>query len=108
MQDLEEREVSYSIDEEKAEPWSVEHVLTITRNIMAGMAAVLFLASFALEEVHLLLRGIGYFCGAGAYFSEILALTDGFSKKIPKHELFMAFCFGPLYLLMGLSYMLEA
>ena len=27
---------------------------------------------------------------------------------VPHKELFMAFCFGPLYILLGLSYLLEA
>ena len=49
-----------------------------------------------------------YFLGAGAYFAEILVLTDGFRQKVPRKELFMAYCFGPLYILLGLSYLLEA
>ena len=49
-----------------------------------------------------------YFLGAGAYFAEILVLTDGFRRKVPQKELFMAYCFGPLYILLGLSYLLEA
>ena len=48
------------------------------------------------------------FCGAGAYVAEILILTDGFRRKVPQKELFMAYCFGPLYILLGLSYLLEA
>ena len=55
-----------------------------------------------------LLRAIAYFCGAGAYVAEILILTDGFRRKVPQKELFMAYCFGPLYILLGLSYLLEA
>ena len=51
---------------------------------------------------------IAYFCGAGAYVAEILILTDGFRRKVPQKELFMAYCFGPLYILLGLSYLLEA
>ena len=56
----------------------------------------------------ILLRAIAYFCGAGAYVAEILILTDGFRRKVPQKELFMAYCFGPLYILLGLSYLLEA
>ena len=55
-----------------------------------------------------LLRAAAYFLGAGAYFAEILVLTDGFRQKVPRKELFMAYCFGPLYILLGLSYLLEA
>ena len=67
-----------------------------------------FLASFALADIHKLLRAAAYFLGAGAYFAEILVLTDGFRRKVPQKELFMAYCFGPLYILLGLSYLLEA
>ena len=74
----------------------------------AGAAAALFLASFTLADIHKLLRAIAYFCGAGAYVAEILILTDGFRRKVPQKELFMAYCFGPLYILLGLSYLLEA
>ena len=77
-------------------------------DVAAGAAAALFLASFALADIHKLLRAIAYFCGAGAYVAEILILTDGFRRKVPQKELFMAYCFGPLYILLGLSYLLEA
>ena len=80
----------------------------VARNLAAGAAAALFLASFALADIHKLLRAIAYFCGAGAYVAEILILTDGFRRKVPQKELFMAYCFGPLYILLGLSYLLEA
>ena len=66
------------------------------------------LASFALADIHKLLRAAAYFLGAGAYFAEILVLTDGFRREVPQKELFMAYCFGPLYILLGLSYLLEA
>ena len=86
----------------------LEHVILYLRNLAVGAAAVLFLASFALEDIHKLLRAAAYFLGAGAYFAEILVLTDGFRQKVPQKELFMAYCFGPLYILLGLSYLLEA
>lgn len=85
-----------------------EHGRLILRNVAAGAAAVLFLASFAWEDLHKLLRAVAYFCGAGAYLMEILVLTDGFRQKVPQKELFMACCFGPLYILLGLSYLLES
>lgn len=76
---------------------------SVARNLAAGAAAALFLASFALADIHKLLRAIAYFCGAGAYVAEILILTDGFRRKVPQKELFMAYCFGPLYILLGLE-----
>ena len=36
----------------------------------------------------------------------ILLLTDCFSKRIPHREMFMAYCFGPLYILLGISYLI--
>ena len=52
------------------------------------------------------LKGIAYFFGAAAYFCEIVLLTDCFTAKVPHKELFMAYCFGPMYILLGLSYLL--
>ena len=99
---MERKNAVYTIAEERsAEEARREHVLLVARNLAAGAAAALFLASFAL-------RAIAYFCGAGAYVAEILILTDGFRRKVPQKELFMAYCFGPLYILLGLSYLLEA
>ena len=46
--------------------------------------------------------------GCDLYFCEIVLLTDCFTAKVPHKELFMAYCFGPLYILLGLSYLLEA
>ena len=106
---MKEEKAVYTITEEtKPEASRMEHVMLIARNIAAGAAAALFLASFLLPEIHKTLRAIAYFCGAGAYVAEILILTDGFRRKVPQKELFMAFCFGPLYILLGLSYLLEA
>lgn len=76
------------------------------RNLFVFLAAVLFLLSFFLSAVHVL-RGIAYFLGAGAYFFELVMLTDGFEHPVPRREAFMALCFGPLYVLMGLAYLLE-
>ena len=106
---MEKKNAVYTITEEQSpEQKRREHLMLIVRNLAAGAAAVLFLASFALAAIHKPLRAVAYFCGAGAYFAEILVLTDGFRRKVPKKELFMAYCFGPLYILLGLSYLLEA
>ena len=103
---MEKKNAVYTIMEEQSpEEARREHILLIARNFAA---AVLFLASFALADIHKLLRAAAYFLGAGAYFAEILVLTDGFRQKVPRKELFMAYCFGPLYILLGLSYLLEA
>ena len=101
---MEKKNAVYTIMEEQSpEEARREHILLIARNFAAGAAAVLFLASFALADIHKLLRAAAYFLGAGAYFAEILVLTDGFRRKGPRKELFMAYCFGPLYILLGLS-----
>lgn len=76
------------------------------RNLFVFLAAVLFLLSFVVSEAHLF-RGIAYLFGAGAYFFELVMLTEGFSHHVPRREAFMALCFGPLYILMGLAYLLE-
>ena len=79
---MERKNAVYTIAEERsAEEARREHVLLVARNLAAG---------------------------AGAYVAEILILTDGFRRKVPQKELFMAYCFGPLYILLGLSYLLEA
>ena len=103
---MEKKNAVYTITEDQSpEEARREHVMLVVRNLAA---AVLFLASFALADIHKLLRAAAYFLGAGAYFAEILVLTDGFRRKVPQKELFMAYCFGPLYILLGLSYLLEA
>ena len=101
---MEKKNAVYTITEDQSpEEARREHVMLVVRNLAAGAAAVLFLASFALADIHKLLRAAAYFLGA-----EILVLTDGFRRKVPQKELFMAYCFGPLYILLGLSYLLEA
>lgn len=52
----------------------------------------------------LILRNV--FVLAAAYLFECLAATDCFKTKVEHHEMFMVYCFGPLYLLMGLNYIL--
>ena len=43
--------------------------------------------------------------GATEYIEQIMVLTDCFKVKIPHNELFMPYCFGPLYLIMGVGYL---
>ena len=84
----------------------IDYTMLIFRNLLVSIAAVLFLLSFFLHDIHNILRAGAYFCGAGAYLLECLAVTDCFQHKVPHTEMFMVYCFGPLYLMMGLSYLL--
>ncbi len=84
-----------------------ERVFLPARNICAAISTVLFLLSFFLHHAHSFLRGFAYISGAIAYFFELGILTDNFTRKVSHRDLFMAYCFGPLYLLMGLAYLLE-
>ncbi len=83
---------------------TVDYVVLILRNVLVVAATLLFLLSFYLHGENNVLKAIAYFCGAGAYFFECLALTDCFRKKVEHKEMFMVYCLGPLYLLMGLNY----
>ena len=55
---MKEEKAVYTIAEEKPEASWMEHVMLIARNIAAGAAAALFLASFLLPEIHKTLRAI--------------------------------------------------
>lgn len=74
------------------------------RNALVVFAVTMFLLSFAGRGEAL--RAIGYISGALAYVCEILVLTDCFKIKIPHNDLFMPYCFGPLYLIMGIGYLM--
>jgi len=76
------------------------------RNVAVVMAVIIFIMSLILHEHGHLLKGIAYFLGAGAYVSEILVSSDFFTRKLHHREMFMAYRFGPLYVLLGLSYLL--
>lgn len=83
------------------------YVILYIRNLFIGAAAVLFICSFFMDNIYHIPKGIGYFCGAVAYVLELLLLTDFFKKKVHHKEMFMVYCLGPLYLLMGLNYILK-
>lgn len=83
-----------------------ERILLIIRNALVLAAALLFMAALIVGHAPAL-KGIAYFFGAGAYIAELLMLTDCFREKLNHEELFMVYCFGPLYILMGLSYLFE-
>lgn len=82
----------------------IDYILLVLRNLFVAAAAVLFLLSFFFHDNQNIFKAIAYFCGTGAYVFECLAVTDCFQTKVPHTEMFMVYCFGPLYLLMGLSY----
>ncbi len=83
----------------------IDYALLVLRNVFVGAAVVLFALSFFMHGIFNLLRAIAYFSGAAAYLFECLAVTDCFQTKVPHTEMFMVYCFGPLYLLMGFSYL---
>ena len=82
----------------------IDYALLILRNSFVVFAALMFLTSLFWSSFGNLLKAAGYFCGAAAYIFECLAVTDCFQTKVPHTEMFMVYCFGPLYILMGLGY----
>lgn len=84
----------------------LEHAILLLRNLAVGTAVVLFLLSLLHIPGRYTLKAIAYFFGAAAYCLEFALLTDCFTKRVPHQEMFMAYCFGPLYILLGLSYLL--
>lgn len=85
----------------------LDYIMLFFRNMLVTVAALLFIASFFFESVYHILKAVAYFCGTGAYVFELLLLTDCFKTKVPHKEMFMVYCLGPLYLLMGLNYILH-
>ena len=82
----------------------IDYILLVLRNIFTALAVILFLCSLIPNNAHNIFKAIGYFSGAAAYVFECFAVTDCFQTKVPHTEMFMVYCFGPLYILMGLSY----
>ena len=82
----------------------VDYLFLVLRNVFVVIAMLCFIVSFFVHEFEHIMRAIGYFAGAGAYVCECLAITDCFQKKVPHTEMFMVYCFGPLYILMGFGY----
>ena len=89
-----------------------EERLLLFRNLFVAVAAVLFLLAMVPElfahHLKYIVRGVAYIFGAGAYMSEMLILTDNFKHMHPFREMFMPYAFGILYVLMSISYFLEA
>ena len=82
----------------------IDYALLILRNVFVAVAVILFIVSFFSGEAQNIIKAVGYFCGAAAYIFECLAVTDCFMTKVPHTEMFMVYCFGPLYIMMGLGY----
>lgn len=83
----------------------VDYAFLVLRNVFVAIAVMLFLTSFVWHSAYNILKAAGYFSGSLAYIFECLAVTDCFQTKVPHTEMFMVYCFGPLYILMGLGYM---
>ena len=77
------------------------------RNIVVGAAVFLLICALSTHPAADKFHAYGYFFGMLAYFFELLLLTDCFSQKIPHSEGFMVYCFGPLYFLMAIGYLLK-
>lgn len=82
----------------------IDYLLLVLRNLFVAVAVLFFLASLFWHDAYNILKAVGYFSGAFAYVFECLAVTDCFQTKVPHTEMFMVYCFGPLYILMGLGY----
>lgn len=83
-----------------------EHIALLFRNIAVGTAVCLFLLSLCPFTFRYTLKAVAYFLGAAAYCAEFVLLTDCFTARVPHREMFMAYCFGPMYILLGVSYLL--
>ena len=84
----------------------IDYLFLVLRNLFVALAAIFLLMSFAWSSAYGVLKAIGYFCGAAAYIFECLAVTDCFQTKVPHTEMFMVYCFGPIYILMGIGYLI--
>ncbi len=80
------------------------YTLLLVRNVFVSISAVLFFVSILTHGESNVVKAVAYFAGAGAYLFEWLSLTDCFKKKVDHREMFMVYCLGPLYLLMGIDY----
>ncbi len=82
----------------------IDYIFLVLRNIFSALAVLFFIGAFFLRGAYGDLKAVGYFMGAIAYIFECLAVTDCFRAKVPHTEMFMVYCFGPLYILMGFEY----
>jgi len=105
---LHDKNIVHNLPEDHRESKTIHTFLQI-RNIVAALAAVLFILSIlpihALEHYSHLLKFVAYILGAGAYGAEIIVLTDGLRKNPGIHEMLMPYIFGLLYIMLGFSYL---
>ena len=103
-----ETDIEELFDDEEFIEHSKSHILSEIivwgRNLAVLVAVILFLISIFNHELTKL-RAIAYFFGAACYFLEIVEMTEYFRHTPPIKEMFMVYCFGPLYILMGISYL---
>ena len=103
-----DKNIVHDLPEDHRESKTVHTFLKI-RNIVAALAAVLFILSIlpihALEHYSHLLKFVAYILGAAAYGAEIIVLTDGLRKNPGIHEMLMPYIFGILYIMLGFSYL---
>ena len=89
-----------------------EHVCLTVRNVLAGIAFMLFIVSILpmhLGVSHHTLQAVAYFFGAGAYIAEIVEMSDE-EKRSSKHHrrhIFMPNLFGLLYIILGISHLFD-
>ena len=110
LRDIEERLEEIFDDEEFIEhsaQHKINRLIVILRNIAVVTAVFLFLIAFFVDDGANRLRSAGYFFGAACYVLELVHMTHYFTQSPPLREMFMAYLFGPLYLLMGISYLLH-
>ena len=93
--------------QEKDYPKYVHTLGLWLRNGFVVVASVLFLISIFSNHQYLWIKVTAYLFGMLAYISEYLHLSKFLHEKIPHDEAFMVYCFAPLYLLMGISYILH-
>lgn len=84
-----------------------DYVMLLLRNLLVAFASVFFILAFFFDDIYHIFKAIGYFSGALAYIFELLLLTNCFKTKVPHKEMFMVYCLGPLYIIMGLGYILH-
>ena len=84
----------------------IDYALLVLRNFFVAAAVILFIISFIPHDSRNIFKAIAYFCGAAAYLFECLDVSDCFQTKVHHTEMFLVYCFGPLYILMGISYIL--
>lgn len=84
-----------------------DQVFLLFRNLAVATSLLFFFLSFFNLPNENTFKSFAYFSGAAAYIFEFFLLTDCFRKQVPHNEMFMAYCFGPLYILLGIRYLLH-